>query len=301
METRRATQQTHSIAIHDRRISFDLYGPETGHPVIYCHGSPGSRFEWSMLADEEVAVKAGVRLIVPDRPGMGLSNSQPGRRLVDWATDCAALANALDLQRFSLLGISGGCPYALATAVALPERVASVGILSGTAPYDVPGLTDGMNADALRTLKMAVTRPGAFQMIWRIISLLGRISPSLMARQAASVFAAPDKAILMEPSFARRFSTMLRGVLQQGPRGLQQDVALMVSPWGFDPGLVQAPVFFWQGDRDTDATPAMARFLADKVQSAQLRIFEGEGHISLAVNHMQDALQVLTCLVRIQA
>lgn len=300
METTRAARQTHSIAIHDRRISFDLYGSATGYPVIYCHGSPGSRFEWPMLADEDVVLKAGVKLIVPDRPGMGLSDPQPGRQLMDWAADCAALADELALQRFSLLGISGGCPYALATAVALPERVASVGILSGVAPYDVPSLTDGINADALRTLKMAVTRPGAFQMIWRIIALLGRLSPSLMARQAASVFAAPDKEILKEPSFARRFSTMLRGVLQQGPRGLQQDVALMVSPWGFDPERVQAPVF-WQGDRDTDATPAMARFLADKVQGAHLRIFEGEGHISLAVNYMQDALQMLTCLGRAQA
>ncbi|MBX0331109.1 alpha/beta hydrolase [Oscillochloris sp. ZM17-4] len=97
--------------------------------------------------------------------------------------------------------------------------------------------------------------------------------------------------------YARAFSAMLRGALQQGPSGLQQDVALMVSPWGFVLAEVAAPTFFWQGDVDTDVTPEMARFLAGAIPGAQLRIFAGEGHLSLAVKHAPTALQALACEV----
>jgi pimeloyl-ACP methyl ester carboxylesterase len=282
------------MRLHDgRRLAFDVYGPEHGHPVIYCHGSPGSRVEWPLLANDETAARADVRVIVPDRPGIGGSDPRPGRRFLDWPADVTALADALEVDRFSVLGISGGCPYALACGAGLAGRVASIGILGGAAPYDVPGLTDGMNADALRTLRLSASRPGVFRLIWRVIGLVGRLSPRLMARQAASVFAAADQAILREPAFARRFATMLRAVLQQGVSGLQQDVALMVSPWEFDPAQVTVPAFFWQGDQDTDVPPAMACFLAGRIRGAQVRMFAGEGHISLAVHHLEQALRAL--------
>jgi len=276
-----------------RTLAFDEYGRADGFPVVYMHGTPGSRLEWLFFATDEMTRAANVRLIVPDRPGIGLSGFQPERKVSDWPEDVKVLANHIGLERFSVLGLSGGCPYALVCAVRMPERIASVGIVSGIGPQDIPGLTAGMNPNTLRMLHMSIERPAAFRLIWASLGLLARLSPRLMAVQASSAFSPVDQQLLRQHEHAERFVAMFREALRQGTKGLQQDVALMISPWDFQPHNVSAPVAIWQGDLDTDATPAMARYLAEQIPNARLTFFKEEGHISLIMNHVQDVLSAL--------
>lgn len=276
-----------------RSIAFDEYGVADGFPVVYMHGTPGARIEWLLFGTQDMARSAHVRLIVPDRPGIGLSEFQPDRKMSDWPDDVRELADHLELDRFSVLGISGGCPYALACAVQMPQRIASVGVVSGIGPHNVPGLTDGMNPNALRTLHMSVERPTVFRLIWWIQGLLARLSPKLFVAQAASVFTPVDQQYLHQHEFAERFVAVIRESLRQGTESLRQDVALMVSPWNFDPGEVRIPVVMWQGGVDTDATPAMARYLSEQVPHARLTFLEEEGHISLSARHMPEILSAV--------
>ena len=87
---------------------------------------------------------AQVRFIAVDRPGYGHSAFQPVRRLADWASDISFLADHLNVETFSVVGISGGGPHAAACARFLPHRVRGAGIVSGMGPLANPRSEDGM-------------------------------------------------------------------------------------------------------------------------------------------------------------
>ena len=91
------------------------YGESTGRPVVFFHGCPGSRGEGTLL--DSRARASGLRLIVPDRPGMGGSDFQRARSLLDWPSDVTELVDSLGLERFAVLGVSGGGPYVIAVEV----------------------------------------------------------------------------------------------------------------------------------------------------------------------------------------
>src|SRR6185503_12550356 len=127
-----------------RTLAYAEYGSPRGQPIIHCHGTPSSRVEGELTFSGTTAAELGVRIIVPDRPGMGRSDFQPGRRIVDWPNDVLELAAALGLDTFAVLGSSGGAPYAAACGALIPSRIRVVGLLGGLAPADAPGVLASM-------------------------------------------------------------------------------------------------------------------------------------------------------------
>ncbi len=114
----------------NRRLAYAEYGDPNGHPVFYFHGGGTSRLEPLLLGDE-VFIRLGLRLIAPDRPGIGQSDFQPNRRFSDWTKDVTFLADALGLDKFSVLGVSSGGGYTAACAAKIPHRLYSAMIVSG--------------------------------------------------------------------------------------------------------------------------------------------------------------------------
>src|SRR5215216_2470008 len=108
-------------------VAFQEYGDATGTPVIFCHGWPSSR-TMAQLTDEPARALGG-RLISPDRPGISGSSMQLNRKLSDWPRLIEQLVDDLKIRDFRLLAISGGAPYAYATAVAMPERVRAIAVV----------------------------------------------------------------------------------------------------------------------------------------------------------------------------
>ena len=100
------TNVEHVVLSDGRKLAYEQFGAENGVPVIYNHGWPSSRLECRPLAP--IAEKTGVRLISVDRPGMGGSDFQPNRALLDWPNDISQLADHLCLDKFHILGVSGG-------------------------------------------------------------------------------------------------------------------------------------------------------------------------------------------------
>jgi pimeloyl-ACP methyl ester carboxylesterase len=124
---------THRITLPDgRTLCYADLGDADGAPVLMMHGTPGYRLNWKALP--EYPFLPGVRLIAPDRPGYGLSSPRPGATYADWPADVAALADALHLDRFAVLGGSGGGPPALACGWAMPERVERIALVSSVGP-----------------------------------------------------------------------------------------------------------------------------------------------------------------------
>ena len=125
---------TQSVTAHDgRTLTFAEWGDPAGFPVFSLHGTPGSRF--ARHYDESAYSKAGARVVTYDRPGYGGSDRHPGRRVVDCVADVVAIADTLGIERFSVIGGSGGGRHALAVAARSPERVSRERCAVGLAPF----------------------------------------------------------------------------------------------------------------------------------------------------------------------
>jgi pimeloyl-ACP methyl ester carboxylesterase len=269
-------------------------GPDDGTPVVFCHGSPSSR----LAAVDHIAraVERGGRIIALDRPGLGRSDPEPGRSLAGWAGDVAELFNALRVARFRVLAVSGGGPYALALAWALPDRVERVALLSSPGSFDIPGAMDGMAR--------------AHRMTWRLARWSPRALNWLLARQATALRDDPERfeqAIVDSMHGAdrealealgaeerRRFITApLAEALARGTRGAVEDLRALRAPWGFGVQSIEVPVHLWHGE-DDDATPRqMGGWLAAMIPGAQARILPGEGHTSTILRYADEAFDVL--------
>jgi pimeloyl-ACP methyl ester carboxylesterase len=274
-----------------RQLGYSEFGAPDGRPIIYCHGFPASRLE--MRLGHEVAARSGIRLIAPDRPGYGLSDFQPGRRISDWPRDVAELADALALRRFGVLGISGGGPYALACAAVLPNRVTVVGIVCGLGRLDVREATAGMSR--FGRLSFALTRraPAASQILSRALAPVLRRSPQLILKLLASALPPPDAKVLSDPIVLGLLADAFREGLRQGGRGVALDLALYAQPWEFAVESIRVPCHLWHGEQDRTVPVAMGKRLAAAIPGCCARFYPDEGHFSLPVRRMDEILTVL--------
>jgi pimeloyl-ACP methyl ester carboxylesterase len=142
-----------------RKLGYAEYGDPQGKPVLHFHGTPSSRFECSRPAVDEIATRLGARIILPERPGFGLSDFEPNRTTLDWPDEVTELADGLNLDRFAVLGVSGGGPYAAACAYKIPQWLSAAGIVSGLGPLDAPGATEGMAKSDRQTYDLARKTP----------------------------------------------------------------------------------------------------------------------------------------------
>ena len=283
------------LELNDGRLVWYLdEGPEEAVAVVFCHGSPSSR----LAAVDQVsrAVERGGRIIAPDRPGLGRSDLERGRSLAGWAGDVAELLNALRVSRFRVLAVSGGGPYALALAWALPDRVERVALLSSPGSFDIPGAMDGMARAHRTTWLMARRSPRTLG--W----LLGRQAaalaqdPGKFEQAIVESMHGADREALEElgPEERRRFITApLVEALQGGTKGAVEDLRVLRAPWGFGVQSIQVPVYLWHGE-DDDATPAqMGGWLAAMIPGAEARFLPGEGHTSTILRYADEAFEVL--------
>lgn len=278
-----------------RALAWHGYGEPQGAPVLYFHGWPGAGIEVAFA--HAAARRLGVRLLGLDRPGMGGSDPQPERTLLDWPTDVAALADALGLERFAVLGCSGGGPFAVACAYALPERVHSLGLLCPMGPLELPEV-----AAALKPLHRAVYPLGRFEALVRVLLapargvLRGGLDSPLVKAGVAAVRAVKnptDRVALGDPGLMRAKVRGAQDAFRQGPRGAARDGHILSSPWGFSPAEVRQPAFLWHGEADEKVPPLMSRAMAGCMPDARLHLDPEGGHTSVQLDFLPVALEVL--------
>ena len=280
------------ISLRDgRKLAYAEYGTPDGKAVLYFHGHPGSRLDLAMFG-QTVLDGSGLRLLAIDRPGIGLSDFKPGRKLLDWPADVREFADALGLEKFSVMGMSGGGPFAAACAYALPERINAAAIISGLGRFDLPGATDQMGS-GLQYFRMAHNFPllARFQMFMMSYGI--KSGPEKMLAQIQAELPPADQREFQKAGFTKPFLTTMAESLRQGAGKLVLEGGYYMKAWGFALEEIHLPVYLWHGEADRDAPVAMGRHTAAAIPGCQAVFMPGEGHFSLARNCMAEILNIL--------
>ena len=280
----------------DRLVRVRDAGDPHGRPLVYLHGTPGSRLDVAFA--DEVAASSGVRLVSLDRPGYG--GSTPSRfGLVSVAHDVAAVADSLGLERFATLGQSGGGPFSLACAAILGDRVTRAGVASGPGPFTVvPGALDALDDGDKAALALLPDDPeGAARGFGNGFEPLVPLCRGGTATEIAAGFgdllSTKDKAIMSDDRLAAAFGTGMKESMRQGTSGAAWDNVAWVGPWEIDPTTIGRPVLLWYGDEDRFCPPAHGVWLRDNVPGAQLEMRAGEGHLGF-MEHTAELFGALT-------
>jgi pimeloyl-ACP methyl ester carboxylesterase len=281
------------ITLRDgRSLGYIEYGVSEGKPVFFFHGFPGSRIDWTYFYGTCRPEDSNARIIAIDRPGMGLSNFKHGRKILDWPDDVVELADALQLERFAVLGISGGGPYALACAYKIPERLTTTAIVCGMGPSEAPGIKEGM----------AWTFPGKSSLMQRLMLMLTSMGlkkrPDRIESQMIGNLKGPDRTLFMDkPELAKELSKGIinswREAFRWGIAGVHHEAALYARPWQFRLQDITVEVHLWHGEQDNNVPISVGRYVADAIPKCHATFVENEGHFSLPYKYLQEILSIL--------
>lgn len=277
------------VDLPDRRqVAYETYGDDEGEPAVLLHGFSDSRLTGG--AFDAAARDLGVRLVVPDRPGHGLSTG----RLVsfeDAARWTTTFAGVLGLGRFPLLAVSGGAPFALATARFAPQRLERVIVVSGLGPPELG--TAGMRAGQRAAIAAASRAPAAAAGVLAGIARLATISPALFLWMVGSASSSTDARAAKEPSSAATMARPFVEAYHQGPGGVAAELRLVLRPWSFQPEDVDVAVHFEHGADDATVPPSVPRVLAARIPGATTSIRAGVGHFTLVPSYATEILQAV--------
>jgi pimeloyl-ACP methyl ester carboxylesterase len=270
----------------DRRLGFAEYGDPAGRAVMSFHGGLSSRLDAAPL--DEAARALGLRIISPDRPGIGLSDFQPGRTLLDWPNDVRALADALGIERFGAVGWSAGGPYVAACGFADPERITAGAMVASAVPFELAGNRHGLNLADRALLVLSERAPFLASTALRLT--ISRPSAGALERSVARSLLPVDVEAIRRVGPPEQAVAFMKESLRSGTLGVIRDYCVFGDPWGFDLEDVKIPVHVWQGADDTMCPPEDPVLLARHLADAELSIVPGEGHISLMRNHAEEIL-----------
>ena len=277
-----ATETRTATAPDGRSLAFAEWGDPNGFPVFSLHGTPGSRF--SRYYDEGLYVEAGVRVITYDRPGYGGSDRHPGRQVVDCVEDVAAIADLLEVERFAVVGGSGGGPHALAVAARLPQRVVRAMCAVGIVPYDTEDFDwfEGMDPKNVQELQWALDGEAV------LLANLEREAAETLARVAVDPskvigdeydLPEADRAELARPERHDVIRQSVSASIGDGVWGWVDDDLSFVRPWGFDVAEIRRPIRVTYGTTDVLVPPSHGEWLARNVPGAEVVVDDNKGHI----------------------
>jgi pimeloyl-ACP methyl ester carboxylesterase len=238
-------------------------------------------------------VRRKVTLIGVDRPGFGLSPNYKGRKLSDWPDDVARVADSLQIDKFSVLGISGGCPYALACASKIPSRLLKVGVVSGLASVDTPGALASMNFFNRKMLTLAGTFPLAATAIVNRIKRTLRSHPKVLIHWLSTVSPPCDKKILREPEVRRILSESFQAGLDCEGDGAAYELSLIARPWDFKLEAITIPVELWHGTADHYVPLCMGEAMAKALPQCRAHFVADQGHF-MVISMIDEILSALT-------
>ncbi|PYL61078.1 MAG: hypothetical protein DMF24_08405 [Verrucomicrobia bacterium] len=277
-------------------VAFEEFGDPNGVPVIFCHGWPSSRI-MARLTDDP-ARDLAIRIISPDRPGISASSLHRDRKLSDWPRVVERIVEHLGVREFRMLAISGGAPYAYATAAAMPQRVRAIAIVGGAPP-----MAELVNAEGLlplyrRMLTLYRTRPRLLRRLFYLVRPILSLRPPVRFRPLLL------KILMLRPCDAEslRDAEAFEAIFESQRRawrssveGVMVDGQIYAQPWGLAIEDVRIPVRLWHGKEDRAFSVHLAEEVAKRLPNCKARFVDNAGHYSLPIRHMREILQDLIC------
>jgi pimeloyl-ACP methyl ester carboxylesterase len=275
-------------------VAFQEYGDANGVPVIFCHGWPSS-CTMARLTDEP-ARELGVRIISPDRPGISGSSLQLNRKLADWPRVVERLLDHLGIAEFRMLAISGGAPYAYATAAIMPNRLRAIAIVCGAIP--MAELEDASGLLPLYRWMLALyrSRPRLLRRLFCMARPILSVRPPVRLRPLLL------KMLMLRPCDAEslRDAAAFEAIFESQRRawrgsaeGVMADAQIYAQPWEFSLEDVHVPVRFWHGKQDRAFSVHLAEEVAKRFPNCKARFIDNTGHYSLPIRHMREILEDL--------
>ncbi len=277
-------------------IAFEEYGDPNGAPVMFCHGWPSSR-TMARLTDQP-ARDLGIRIISPDRPGISASTLQLERKLIDWPRLVERIVDHLDISEFRMLAISGGAPYAYATAVAMPQRVQAIAIVGGAPPMAELLEAEGLLPLYRWMLALHRTQPRLLRRLFYLARPVLSLRPPVRFRPLLL------KMLMLRPCDAEslRDAAAFEAIFESQRRawrgsaeGVMADAQIYARPWGFAIEDVRVPVRLWHGKEDRAFSFHLAEEVAKRLPNCKARFVDDAGHYSLPIRHMREILKDLIC------
>lgn len=259
-----------------RKLGFIEYGESNGKPIFFFHGWPGSRY--SGKETDEAAKKLGIRIISTDRPGLGLSDFKTDRKLLDWPDDVIELADYLNINRFSLIGVSGGGPYVAVCAYKISQRIIKASIVVGLAPVHIKGNLDGMvfrgRLGWANYHRFPFTR------------YIGTLSSYILFQYPllGPLFSFPTKQdrLLYQEIVKNREGeeSAVKEAFRQGLKGPEQELRIYTDDWGFNIKDIKANVYLWYGAKDKCVSLNMGKYYHSQISGSKLFIESEWSHLS---------------------
>jgi pimeloyl-ACP methyl ester carboxylesterase len=277
-------------------VAVEEYGNANGVPVIFCHGWPSSRI-MARLTDEP-ARELGIRIISPDRPGISGSSLQPDRKLSDWPRVVERIVEHLGVSEFRMLAISGGAPYAYATAAAMPQRVQAIAIVGGAPPMAELVDAEGLLPLYRWMLALYRTQPRLLRRLFYLARPVLSLRPPVRFRPLLL------KMLMLRPCDAEslRDAAAFEAIFESQRRawrgsaeGVMVDAQIYAQAWGFALEDVQVPVRLWHGKQDRAFSVRLAEQVAKRLPNCKARFVDDAGHYSLPIRHMREILKDLIC------
>jgi pimeloyl-ACP methyl ester carboxylesterase len=262
-----------------RRLGFAEFGSSKAFPIFYFHGWPGSRLEAGFFNIPHV------QMIGVDRPGYGLSDPHANRKLSDFPKDIEQLADHLGHNRFAVVGMSGGGPYAAACAHYFRDRAIKVAIIAGLGPPEAPGMTD-KRVGFLLDLGQSPLRSTVLMNVMRTLIRTSAADKHFERIKTRMPRATKDMDA-MTPEFMRMLLESFREGLRASAKGPQSDARVYGEPWSFNLSDIRVPVSIWHGTHDAQVPVSIGRYYAEHIPNARATFPEGEGHVSIVTNYLE--------------
>lgn len=275
-------QQTNVVTVDSHReITYAEYGHPEGDPVVFLHGTPGSRRLGELLA--HTAREYGVRLLAPDRPGFGRSSPWPDRSVRDAAKFITPVLDDADVQTAGLVAFSGGSPYALAMAATQAARIDQVDIIAGATP---PTVSEEIPIIQRVLAGLATTTPALLKGIFRAQAwLAARMDPAFVLGQYTENENAvtDDEAAIVKADFVEAFANHRSGAVTEFRN--------TNTHWDIDFTEIDPAVKLWHGGTDTNVPVSAVRNLTEVIPSAKLQVLPEADHLQTLIRTIPEVLE----------
>ena len=267
-------------------IGYAIYGNKKNFPIFYFHGWPGSRFELKNIPLK----KKKCFIIALERPGYGISDPISNFKILDWPKIVLEVANKLKIKKFSIIGVSGGAPFALACANTIKnKRLKSIAIVCALAPSKAKGMTKGRVGMLLNFGRKPFISWLIFNFL-RVRLLNSNLEKSF--NKWKNKISLPEIDLkLFTIDRGKRLMENFKEAVKHGTKGVHRDANLYSNYWGFKLKNIKKKIFVWHGDKDLTVPIITNKYYKKKLKNKEIFIKPNEGHFSICYNFMNDIIQ----------